>query len=377
MRLRLLFLVPVLFFLFASPVLAQNTKSQALTPIQQGYLKAKVIKIEKMGKMQTGNTTNAFQTVTVRLLDGPDKDKQATAENGGMFTITEEKKVRPGDTVILSKLQNPDKKTVYRVADLYRLPSIVTIILGFFVLVTLIAGKKGIGAILGMIISLVIIIYFIVPHILSGQNPLFISIVGAIAILGLTMFLSHGFSRATLVALSSTVLSLVLCGIFGALFVGFSRLSGLGSEDIYSLQQGFAGTINFQGLLLGGIIIGALGVLDDVTTTQSATIFTLFETDHKLTFANLFKKGMVVGREHIASLVNTLVLAYAGASIGIFIFLLLALQQNTQPLWVILNSEVITEEIVRTIAGSIGLVLAVPITTLLAAFFAKYAIKIN
>ena len=233
-------LIPLLFFLFSGTSFAQDTKAPSQAAMQQGYVKAKVIKIEKEGKVQTGKTINAFQTVIVRILDGSDKNKQVTAENGGMFTITEEKKVHPGDTVILSKLQNPDKKISYRIADTYRLPKILTIVLGFFALVAIIAGKKGIGAILGMLISLAIIIYFIVPYILSGQNPLFISIIGSIAILGLTIFLSHGFSKPTLIALSSTVISLVLCGIFGALFVSFSRLSGLGSEDIYSLQQGFA-----------------------------------------------------------------------------------------------------------------------------------------
>lgn len=380
---KLRFLLFFLSFLFCLTVSIQKSNAQETTPatvqapVMQEYVKAKVIKIEKEGKTQTGNTTSSFQTVSVRILEGSEKNKEVTAENGGMFTLTEEKKVHLGDTIILTRLQAPDKKITYRIADTYRLPQILIIVLGFFILVSIIAGKKGIGAILGMLISLAIIVYFIVPQILQGNNPLFISIVGCIAILGLTIFLSHGFSRPTLVALSSTVISLMLSGIFAVLFVGFSRLSGLGSEDIYSLQQGFAGTINFQGLLLGGILIGALGVLDDVTTTQSATVFALFETDHKLTFPKLFQKGMKVGKDHIASVVNTLVLAYAGASIGVFIFLMLAMQQNVQPLWVILNSEVITEEIIRTLAGSMGLVLAVPITTAMAAFFAKYAIKVN
>ncbi len=378
---RWLVIASLLFFLFFGKINMAHSQekkpSPPPAPVKQEYVKAEVIKIEKEGRIQTGKITNIFQSVRVRILEGSEKNKQVIAENGGTFNISEEKKVHLGDTVILTRLQTPDKKIAYRITDTYRLPQILTIVLGFFILVSIIAGRKGIGAIFGMLISLAIIIYFIVPQILSGNNPLFISIVGCIAILGLTMFLSHGFSRPTLVALSSTVISLLLSGVFAVLFVGFSRLSGLGSEDIYSLQQGFAGIINFQGLLLGGILIGALGVLDDVTTTQSATVFALFETDHKLTFLKLFQKSMKVGKDHIASVVNTLVLAYAGASIGVFIFLLLALQQNTQPLWVILNSEIITEEIIRTLAGSMGLVLAVPITTAMAAFFAKYAIKIN
>lgn len=366
------------FFFFVNTTQAQE--KQLLPPqaaVTQAYVKAKVVKIEKEGKMASGSTTNLFQTVRVRITEGNEANKEIIVEHGGMFTITEEKKVKAGDTVILAKVENPDKKTAYRIIDTYRLPQLLYILLGFFALVVGIAGRKGVGSILGMGISLGIIVFFIVPQILNGQNPVVISIVGAVAILCFTLFLSHGFSRSTVVALGATLISLFLSGILAVLFVNLARLSGLGSEDAYSLSQGFAGTINFQGLLLGGIIIGVLGVLDDVTTTQAATVFTLFETDHKLKFQQLFQKGMTVGREHIASLVNTLVLAYAGAGIGIFIFLHLALEQNSQPFWVILNSEFIAEEVVRTIAGSMGLVLAVPITTLLAAFFAKYAIKIN
>jgi uncharacterized membrane protein len=192
-----------------------------------------------------------------------------------------------------------------------------------------------------------------------------------------TMYLAHGFGTQTHIALSATALSLFLTALFSILFVSLAKLSGMGTEDAYSLQQGFGQVINFRGLLLGGIIIGALGVLDDVTTTQAAAIHELHETNPKASFEDLFRKGMRVGQTHIASVINTLVLAYAGASIGIFIYLHLGIKQDIQPLWVMLNSEVIMEEVIRTLAGSLGLILAVPITTLLAAFFAKNTIKIS
>jgi uncharacterized membrane protein len=140
------------------------------------------------------------------------------------------------------------------------------------------------------------------------------------------------------------------------------------------LQQGKF-SIDMQGLLLGGIIIGALGVLDDTTTTQSATIFALSEANEKMKVKDLIIKGLQVGKEHITALVNTLVLAYAGVSLPIFIFLVL--NPLNQPIWVILNSEMLVEEIARTIAGSVGLILAVPITTVLAAFFSRYSVKIK
>ena len=144
------------------------------------------------------------------------------------------------------------------------------------------------------------------------------------------------------------------------------HLSGLGTDDAFSLQFGQTGNINFKGLLLGGIIIGTLGVLDDITTSLSATIEEIKKANPKYTFWELVKSGLRVGSEHISSLVNTLVLAYAGVSLPLFLFLILNPMQH--PLWTILNSEIIVEEIVRTLAGSIGLILAVPITTLLAAW---------
>lgn len=359
-----------------TPTSLERGREAALRSPKQEFYKAKVISILEEGKKPVGNGENLFQKVELRILERPEKDKTVTVEHGGMFTITEKQKLRSDDTVILSKTVS-EGKTTYRIADIYRLENLLYILAGFFLLVVITAGRKGFGSFLGMLISLAVIVFYIVPQILNGANPLMVSLIGSLFIMVSTIYLAHGFSRQTTIAICSTIISLVLTILLSVMFVNLSKLSGLGSEDIYSLIQGFAGKINFQGLLLGGIIIGTLGVLDDVTTTQTATIFALAEANRKYTIKDLITQGMKVGREHIASLVNTLVLAYAGASIGVFIFLILALRQQSQPLWVILNSELIVEEIIRTIAGSASLVLAVPITTVMASFFARYSLKIK
>jgi uncharacterized membrane protein len=369
-RFLLLLTLFLLCLLFPTRIFAQQNPHQE-------YTTGKIITITKEGTKQIGSTKNIFQDLNVQILDGSDKGKTISLEYGGMFTITEGQKVQEGDTVILTKIQGPDRKSTYQIIDKYRLMPILFLIVGFFAIVLVIAGRKGAGAIIGMLISLGIITWFIIPQILAGHDPLLISIIGGMVIFVITIYLAHGFSHQTHIALLATCISLFLTAVLSILFVNIAKLSGMGSEDIYSLAQTYHNTVNFKGLLLGGIIIGALGVLDDVTTTQATTIAEFAATDEKSTFQSLLKKGMVVGREHIASVVNTLILAYAGASIGIFILIILGVQNKVQPLWVILNSEAITEEIVRALAGSIGLILAVPITTVLAAFFAKYSIKIK
>lgn len=344
------------------PTLAQNLSPKA------EFHKAEVLSITNESKERG----DLVQTLKVSILDGKEKGKNVTTT----FSLPQKNadgKLMPKDEVILEKT-TVQKKTQYHVMDRYRLPPLLTIVLAFFAFVIFIAGKKGLGSILGMCISLAIILYFIVPQILHGADPLLISILGSLVIMATTIYLAHGITQRTTIALASTAISLLLTGLLAVLFVSITRLTGMGSEDAYALQFNNA-TINLQGLLLGGIIIGALGVLDDITTAQTATVFELARANEKLKVRELFDRGYNVGKEHIVSLVNTLVLAYAGASLAIF--MLFVLNPLNMPYWVILNNEMIVEEIVRTLAGSIGLILAVPITTILAAFFARYSLKIK
>ncbi len=369
---RKLFSTLFLFFVFclsfSLSASAQGSESFPPPPeVAETYLKARVIKIVDEGEEEIVGKFYPFQKVQVEILNGEEKGETITIEHGGTTTLSESEKVQKGDSVVLRKTTIEGKTPIYVISDRYRLHTIMFLLGGFFLLVTLVAGKKGIGAIIGMLISLFIILQLLVPQILSGANPITTSITCAILIMTITMFLAHGVSLQTATALFTTTLTLFLTGVFAFFTVSIAHMTGLGSEDIYMLQFGLQ-QINTQGLLLGGIIIGALGVLDDITTTQTATIFTLAKTNKALTFAELMKKGMHIGKEHVASLVNTLVLAYAGASLGLFI--LFVLNPIKQPSWVILNSEVITEEVIRTIVGSTGLVLAVPIATVLAAYVA-------
>jgi uncharacterized membrane protein len=359
-KLKIFFTFLVLFlFSFQDVAFAQNM------PAKDELSKAEVTKIISTGEIIVEDKALPYQVVKIKILDGKDSGREITVEHGKLSTIREAQKVKVGEKVVLLKLSTPGG-IKYQIVDKYRLDKLFPIIIFFFVLILILSRLKGLGSIIGLAISIAVIMMFIVPQILVGRDPLLISIVGSLFIMTTTIYLAHGFSRKTHVALASTFISLVLTGILAYLFVEVSKLSGLGSDGATALSIGQTENINFKGLLLGGIIIGALGVLDDITTSLSAVIEELKKANPKFTFIQLIKSGLRVGSEHISSLVNTLVLAYAGASLPLFLFLILNPLQH--PFWAILNSEIIVEEIIRTLAGSIGLVLAVPITTLLAAW---------
>lgn len=343
-------------------------RAQEISTDHDTYYRARVEKILEQGEQKINNITAPYQRVEVTILDGNLRGRRVTIDHGSVFTIDRQRFVTKGQMVVVAFTTGPQNTKLFQIIDTYRINALIPF-LGIFILaVILLSGWRGVGSILGMIISLGVISFFIVPKILHGADPLVVSITGSFLIMISTIYLAHGFSKQTTVALASTFLTLLFTGIISIIIVRIARLSGLGSEDAYSLKIGTQGIVNFKGLFLGGILIGALGVLDDVTTGLTASIFELSKANPTLSFHKLMHAGLRVGREHIASLVNTLVLAYAGASLPIFITLII--NPNSYPLWSILNSEMIIEEIVRTLSGSFGLVLAVPLTTILASWYA-------
>jgi uncharacterized membrane protein len=328
--------------------------------------RAKVVKILEAGTVMLDDRPQEYQRLELEILNGDEKGKHVTIDHGKDFVIGVFQKVREGETVILSKPSHTQgEKDVYYITDRYRVPNLIFIMAIFFAVAIYFGRKRGLTSIIGLIFSVVVIFYYVIPHIIRGGNPLWACIVGAIVIILLSLYLSHGFNRRTTIALVSTLLCLGLAIIIDLLFVHIAKLTGNGTEEAFYLQFDTF-NINLQGLLLGSIIIGVLGVLDDVTTGQAAAIEEIHLANNSLNFHQLYKSGLSVGREHIASLVNTLVLAYVGAS---FPLLLLYNTQKTQSLWVTLNSNFIAEEIVRTLVGSSVLVIAVPLTSLLAALY--------
>jgi uncharacterized membrane protein len=199
-----------------------------------------------------------------------------------------------------------------------------------------------------------------------------VAVVGSAVILFAVLYLTGGFSVRTTVTVLSTLLSLGLIAALAWIFVTASNLTGLADEEAVFLQAA-AGEINLQGLLLGGIVIGSLGVLDDMTVTQVAAVWELRRANEGYAFADLYRSATRIGRHHIASTINTLVLAYAGASLPLLIYF----TQSELPLGRIFTSEVIAVEVIRTLVGSIGLIASVPITTALAAFVAARSVPLG
>ena len=321
-----------------------------------------------LGKVTSLSRTADSTNLTVVIIKGTETGKKLAIEIGDNFLSDSPTQYHEGDEVVVNKSYALDSQPTYYLTDRYRLPNLFTITAIFFFLVILLGGRHGIGSIAGLASTMIILIKFIVPSLISGQNPILVTYLGAVAIAILSLYLAHGFNKRTSIAVISTLLTLSLATFLAYLFVINSFLSGGGTEEAVFLQVGVTSSINLQGLLLGGIIIGTLGVLDDITTSQTAALDEIYQANPKQSLSELLKRGFSVGREHIASLVNTLVLAYAGASLPLF---LLFTTNSIQPLWVVLNSEFLAEEIVRTIVGSTALVLAVPITTLLTAIVLK------
>lgn len=368
-KILLLFLV-FLFVgssIFPSGIFAQEAPTLPAIPMREEYFRAKVVDVISEGEKEIAGYKNYQQTLGITIQDGHEKGKDIIVKYGEGVSISPNQKLSKNDEVVVLKTTTTNGREGYSIIDKYRLNGIYYMLIFFFLLVFVVAGKKGINSILGLIFGIFIILKFIVPLIIQGYDPLLVSVTGSAMILVGAIYLAHGISRQTTSAVISTVISLMITGILAVFFVSISHLTGLGSEDSYSLQLGNS-QIDLRGLLLGGIIIGTLGILDDITTSQAAVVYELYKTDSRLQLFELFRRGFRVGREHVASLVNTLVLVYAGVSLALFI--IFVINPAHQPVWVLLNYEMISEEVVRTIAGSIGLTLAVPISTFIAAYAA-------
>jgi uncharacterized membrane protein len=292
--------------------------------------------------------------------------QELAVEYGSLVVTNESRLFRKGDRVLVERTRTMEGGDVFHVTDYVRSSPLLWLTLLFVAVTVLLNGWQGLRSLLGMGVSLLVIAGFIVPQILDGRNPVVVAVLGSVIMMGISLYLVYGWNSKTHVAVAGLLLSLTVTGLLAVWAVNWSRLSGFGAEEAGFLQV--AGVqLDTRGLLLAGIIIGTLGALDDIAIGQASTISELAKANPSLTWRALFTHGMTVGRDHIAAMVNTLLLAYVGAALP----LVLMFTVFAEPLGFTINREIIAEEIVRTLVGSLGLLAGVPLTSVIAAYAAR------
>lgn len=271
-----------------------------------------------------------------------------------------------GDRVYVQQTGGVESEQFF-IVDVQRHRGLFALAALFVGAVLVMAGKKGLYALSGLVFSFALIITWIVPRILAGNDPVLIGLIGSMLILIVTLAVSYGVNRKSISALLGILVALMVVGVLSSVAVKALHFSGFSAEEAVYLNMESENAVNLVALVVAGIIIAAIGVLDDIAITQAATVFSLARTDPRLTRMQLFVRAMDVGRDHISAVINTLVLAYTGAALP----LVLLVSMRKFPLSFVINGEIVAEEIMRTLISSTGLVLAVPATTLIAAYMAK------
>ncbi|PWU22982.1 hypothetical protein C5B42_04555 [Candidatus Cerribacteria bacterium 'Amazon FNV 2010 28 9'] len=345
----LLFLIP---FVFCQRAFADST---------QTYSRGIVRSIDEQTQQQTA--AGVGYTQKLRVQEEP-SGKMIEVQNGSNDLLLNSTQLHHvGEEVVLVSEQDDQGNEVVSITDQYRIPPLLWLLGGFFIVVFFVARFKGLQSVLGMFVSLGVLLFYMVPQITHGADPVVTSLIASTVISAVIIYFGHSFNMKSHVALLCMVVTLFFTAGLAAAMVKFASLAGTGSDEAIYVQTNNTTTINLQGLLLGGIILAALSVLDDSVVSQVSVIAQLIDIKPHVTLHELYERGMEVGKDHISTLVNTLILAYAGSSLPLFI---LFSNASSQPVWVALNDQMIAEEVVRTLTGSIGLVLSIPLSTLVA-----------
>ena len=297
------------------------------------------------------------ETAQVRLSGGPEAGNLVSVDtNTGAGSVV----LHAGDRVVLATTTGPNGP-IFQFVDYQRHLSLALLGAVFALVVVAVGRWRGVGALAGLVITWAILTRFAIPALLEGRNALAVALVASAVLICVVLFVAHGLNARTATAVLGTLVSLGLVGLLGALAVHLTSLTGAGSEDVTFLQTAVA-RIRLDGLLLAGMIIGSLGVLNDVTVTQASAVWEIHDANPVRGAKEIYRAGMRVGRDHIASTIYTLILAYAGAALPV----LLLFDLGGRSFSSVITSETIAEEVVRTLVGSIGLVASVPLTTGLA-----------
>jgi uncharacterized membrane protein len=354
--------IVALFLLIPSAVFAQEDASSA-PPVEQEYLeKAQVIEASASKAEQlpgTGVTTQT-QDLTVKVIEGPDKGVTASFENN--YT-----QVGVGDVVYVRHASGGYGTDRWSLSDPYRIPILLGLAFVFIVLIGIFGGWQGLRGLASLIGSFFLIFGLLLPGVYHGIPPAPLSIGIAALIIIVGSYITHGWNRTTTAAVFGMLATIICVGAGAYVAVHAAHLSGFTTEENVYLNFNTGGSIDMVGLLYGGIMIGLLGVLYDIAIGQAVAIEELLHAGKEMTRQQIYRRGLRIGREHIGALINTLAIAYVGTALP----LLLLLHDSNASIEYMVNSELFATEIIRILVGSIGLILAVPITTLIAAHYIR------
>lgn len=325
--------------------------------------------IIEQGEITLGDVTQPYQILSVTLLEGEYSGSSFQVDYGTRQIRNNMTLLNVGDRILVTTSSLPNGDTSAHFTDFYRSNSLLLLFAIFVVVSILISGWKGVRSVIGIVLSLAVIVLIILPSIQQGRDPLLVTILGSTFFVTYSLYIIYGWNMKSHAAVIGSFLSLVITGLIAVFFVNNAQLSGYGDENMFFISQISQNSLNVRNVLLAGILIGTLGVLDDLVIAQASAVFELYRNKPDQTFKSLFRSAMNIGKDHIAATVNTLVLAYAGASLP----MLLLFSFRNVDYGMAINLEFIAEEVVRTLVGSLGLFTAVPITTGLASLIAiKY-----
>ena len=352
-----------LFFsigLFALFVLPSTGLAQELHQELEERVSAEVLQVVDEYEREVSGTGASTQVQEIRaVLTSGERDGEVVRFENDLVEL------EPGDSIFLYRMVTIQGQEIITFADFERRPVLAFVSIIFIALLLVFAGWHGLRSLVSLLLSVAAIIFLLVPALLAGYNPVLASVGIAGAVLALVLFGTHGFGPRVWIAFGGTFSAVVVTGVIAYVASDAMRLTGFGSDASVYLNFATDGNLDLAGLLLGGIIIGILGVLDDISITQASVVQELKAANANFNFHELYTRASRVGKYHLGSIVNTLALAYVGVSLP----LILLYSKTESSLGLILNQEVVAGELLRIIVGSIGLVLAVPATTAVAAWY--------
>ncbi len=359
------------FIFLCFPILALGQTSSASPAKANIIFRARVTRVieQKKNTLPDGSQVEQ-QNLELIGEEGEFKDKKIIFRGIGNYDVIKKNIYKVGDEVLVVASFDDKGNPTFFVTDYVRQNALKWLALVFVAVLLLVGRLKGLRSLLALCLTFLIIVKYIIPRILEGQDPIIITLIGSFAVLLAIIYITEGFNKRSHIAVVSILISLILTITISWIFVEAAKLTGVFNEETGFLINLGGQLINFKGLLLAAIIIGTLGVLDDVIISQVATVEELYKADSRQTRRQLFTRAYRVGVSHISSMTNTLFLAYAGAALPLLI-LFVSGQSAFTSFSQALNNEAIATEIVRTLAGSLGLILSVPLSTFVAVWAYK------